>query len=80
MDTIVHFKEINIKFLNKNDYVMFQVTYLSFSFCKIGTFCFKLSLVHQSRGFKSTGFVLEETELGPHGFKPEKMIRHMNWF
>lgn len=55
-------------------------TYLCFSICKIRTFCFQPLLVHQSHGFKCTGFVLEETELRTHAFKPEKMIPYMTWF
>ena len=66
--------------INKKNYVMFLVTYLCFSLCKIRTFCFKLLLVHQSHGFKCTGFVLEERELRTHGFKPEKMVPYMTWF
>ena len=65
---------------SKIKYFSGYMTYLCFSICKIRTFCFQPLLVHQSHGFKCTGFVLEETELRIHAFKPEKMIQYMTWF
>jgi len=67
------------KIFKKTNYVVFLVMYLCFSLCKIRTFCFKPLLVNQSHGLKCTGFVLEETELRTHAFKPVKMVPYMTW-